>query len=89
MKGPGATLVQRSCCHADELRLVGRQVKERSLQMTLSLVLRKTKAASGISVKKKKDGNAVIERVGAGGNKSYEMHLFQSCEAPQHIEALH
>lgn len=55
LKSPGATLMQeKRCCHADELWLVGKQVQERSLQITLSLNLmfRKTKAASGISAKK-------------------------------------
>lgn len=55
LKSPGVTFMQKRCCHADELWLVGKQVQERSLQITLSLnlVLRKTKAASGISAKKK------------------------------------
>lgn len=55
LKSPGGTPVQeKRCCHVDELWLVGKQVQERSLQITLSLnlVLRKTKAASGISAKK-------------------------------------
>lgn len=52
LKGPRAALLWGRCCHADELWLVGKQVQERSLQITLSLVLRKTKAASGISAKK-------------------------------------
>lgn len=89
LKSPGATPMQeKRCCHADEVWLVGKQVQERSLQITLSLnlMLRKTKAASGISAKN--NGNVVIGEVGAEGDESYEMHLFQSCEVPQHIEAL-
>lgn len=72
LKDAGAALVRGRCCHIDELWLVGKQVQERSLQITLSLVLRKTKAASGISKKKKKspppkDGKVVRGKVGRWG----------------------
>lgn len=80
LKGPGATLVQGRCCRADALRLVEEQVQDTSLQIALGLVLRKTKAGSGISATR--GWKYSCREGGSWGDHGYEMHLFQSCEVP-------